>query len=170
LGAAAILLLVVAARAVQRVWRPELPAPTVVQLTSERRSGAGSFSPDGSQVVFHSLGERGENWDLWLKIVGQSEARQLTTDPAADQFPAWSPDGAQIAFGRSGSAAGPFSGIGLGTIHLVSPMGGTARRLSDLPAFPGLSWSPDGRWLAAALMAGPPPIGSSSRPPPGALR
>ena len=153
LGAAAILLLAVASLAVQRLWRPQLPVPTVVQLTSERLVWAGSFSPDGTQVVFQSLGERVDNSDLWLKIVGQVEARQLTTDPAADLAPAWSPDGTRIAFTRSGSAT---PGAPVGTIHLVSPMGGPARRLSELPTFRGLSWSPDGLWLAAACLSGTP--------------
>jgi eukaryotic-like serine/threonine-protein kinase len=152
-GAAAILLLAVAAAAVLRLRPREFPAPTVVQLTSERNALAGSFSPDGTQVVYHSLGERGDNWDLWVKIVGQAEARRLTTDPAADRYPAWSPDGTQIAFTRSGVPAAAF----VGTIHLISPMGGAARRLCELPALPGLSWSPDGHWLAAALLAGGPP-------------
>jgi Tol biopolymer transport system component len=151
-GAAAVLLLVVALAAGRRLWRHEAPAPTVVQLTSERRAGAGSFSPDGTQVVYQSFGERGDNWDLWIRIVGQAEARQLTNDPAADLWPAWSPDGTQIAFLRRGPAAGA-APVG-GTIHLVSPMGGAARRLSELPATPALSWSPNGRWLAASLMAG----------------
>jgi Tol biopolymer transport system component/predicted Ser/Thr protein kinase len=153
-GAAAILLLAVAVAAVWRLWPRELPAPTVVQLTSEREAGAGSFSPDGTQVVYASLGETGDNWDLWLKIVGQAESRRLTTDPAADRYPAWSPDGTQIAFTRSGVAG---ASALVGTIHLISPMGGAARRLCELPALPGLSWSPDGRWLAAALVAGGPP-------------
>jgi Tol biopolymer transport system component/predicted Ser/Thr protein kinase len=153
-AATALLLLVVAVAAVWRVWPRELPAPTVVQLTSERDAGAGSFSPDGTQVVYHSPGETGDNSDLWLKIVGQAEARRLTTDPAADRFAAWSPDGTQIAFTRSGVGAVPALA---GTIHLISPMGGAARRLCELPALPGLSWSPDGRWLAAALLAGGPP-------------
>jgi Tol biopolymer transport system component len=154
-GAAALLLLAASSLAVRRLWQPDRQPPTVVQLTSERRAGAGSFSPDGTQVVYQSPGDTGDNMDLWLKIVGQVEARQLTTDPAADVFPTWSPDGTQIAFTRLGSAT---PGALVGTIHLVSPMGGAARRLSDLPAAPGLSWSPDGRWLAAALIAGGPPM------------
>jgi Tol biopolymer transport system component len=154
-GAAAILLLAVASAAVRRLWQAERPAPIVVQLTSERRAGAGSFSPDGNQVVYQSPGDTGDNIDLWLKIVGQVEARQLTTDPAPDLFPTWSPDGTQIAFTRAGAGA-PFPLAS--TIHLVSPMGGAARRLSDLTAAPVLSWSPDGRWLAAALIAGGPPM------------
>jgi serine/threonine protein kinase len=140
---AVILLLAVVAGTLWFLRRPELPAPTVVQLTSERRVNGGSFSPDGTQIAYYSTG-KGDNFDIWLKIVGQAESRRLTTDPAADIFPAWSPDGTQIAFTRFNSALRP------GTIYLVSPLGGGERRLSDFPAWPVLSWSPDGRWLAAA--------------------
>jgi Tol biopolymer transport system component len=132
--------------------RPALSAPTVVQLSSERWAGAGSFSPDGTQIAYASAGENGENWDIWVKIVGQAEARRLTTDVAAEDLPAWSPDGTQIAFlrylGGGVSRSGPYWATG--TVHLVSPLGGPARRLSDLPARLQLSWSPDGRWLATA--------------------
>ena len=72
----------------------------MVQLTSERWAGSGSFSPDGTQIAFASAGDDGANWDIWLKIVGEAEARRLTTDPAAEGYPAWSPDGTQIAFLR----------------------------------------------------------------------
>ena len=151
--AAAGVLILAAAAAVTlwRLRRPELPPPTVVQLTSERWAGSGSFSPDGTQIAYASAGDDGANWDIWLKIVGQAEARRLTTDPAAEGYPAWSPDGTQIAFLRyyAGVTRGHHL-LATGAIHLVSPLGGPARRLSDFPARPQLSWSPDGRWLAAA--------------------
>jgi Tol biopolymer transport system component len=122
-----------------------------VQLTSERWAGAGSFSPDGTQIAYASAGADGANWDIWLKLVGQAEARRLTTDPAAEGYPAWSPDGTQIAFLRyyAGIPRG-LTSFATGAIHLVSPLGGPARRLSDFPARLQLSWSPDGRWLAAS--------------------
>jgi Tol biopolymer transport system component/tRNA A-37 threonylcarbamoyl transferase component Bud32 len=128
-----------------RLRRSELPAPRLVQLTSARQAGFGAFSPDGDQMAFASTGEKGDKWDIWLKIVGEVEARRLTTDPAADDSsPAWSPDGKQIAFGRYAPGA-PHT-----FIYLVSPLGGSERRLLDFPAEQLLSWSPDGRWLAAA--------------------
>jgi eukaryotic-like serine/threonine-protein kinase len=127
-----------------RLRRSQLPAPRLVQLTWTRQADSGSFSPDGSQFAFASTGDREDHSDVWLKIVGEAEARRLTTDAAADAFPAWSPDGKQIAFVRTDP------GAPAGAIYLVSPLGGPERRLSDFPTRGQLSWSPDGRWLAAA--------------------
>jgi serine/threonine protein kinase/Tol biopolymer transport system component len=143
--------LILATAAGLTVWqlrRAELPVPRVVQITSEREAHQGSLSPDGSQIAFSSRGDRGDNWDIWLKIVGGAEARRLTTDPAADDFPTWSPDGKQIAFVRTapGASSGP--------VYVVSPLGGPERRLSDFPTEGRPSWSPDGRWLAAAHAEG----------------
>jgi Tol biopolymer transport system component/tRNA A-37 threonylcarbamoyl transferase component Bud32 len=153
-GAAGVLILATAgAAALWRLRGPELPPPTVVQLTWARQAHGGSFSPDGDRIVFASAGEKGDNWDIWLSIVGSTEARRLTTDPAVDDCPSWSPDGKQIAFIRHpdlhGSRAITSSDHG-GFVHLVSPLGGSERRLSDLPVRVQLSWTPDGRWLAAA--------------------
>jgi Tol biopolymer transport system component len=78
-------------------------------------------------------------------MIGSSEIRRLTTDPLEDGAPSWSPDGRQIAFIRVRPGDIP------NTIQLVSPVGGSDRKLSDFPAqYSQLSWSPDGRWLAAA--------------------
>jgi len=146
--------LVLAAATGVTLWRgrPELPPPTVVQLTSMRRVAGGSFSPDGTQIAFASAGDDGANWDIWLKIVGEAEARRLTNDPAPEGFPAWSPDGTQIAFLRdAGTPGSPLNTFWhAAAVHLVSPLGGAARRLSDFPVRLQLSWSPDGRWLAAS--------------------
>lgn len=81
-------------------------------------------------------------------MIGSLETHRLTTDPAPDGSPSWSPDGRLIAFVRGVSE-------GAATIHLVSPLGGSDRKLSDLAVSPRqLSWSPDGRWLAAARTGG----------------
>ena len=155
----------IAAGVAATVWRArrvDLPAATVVQLSSERQAGEGSFSPDGTQIAFASM-QSTEGCDIGLKMMGEAEVRRLTTDPAWNRWPAWSPDGTRIAFVRFALPVGPDSRVlpmspksrSPGSIVLVSPLGGQARRI-DFPVrgpwwFGGqLSWSPDGRWLAAA--------------------
>ena len=93
-----VVLVAAAAAALWYRHRGERPAPRLVQLTLVRHVATGSFSPDGSQVAFAAAGERGGdtdiwNTDIWLKIVGEAEARRLTTGPAQDRYPAWSTDG-----------------------------------------------------------------------------
>ena len=43
-------------------------------------------------------GEKGDNADIYLKMVGSSEVRRITSDAAFDWAPSWSPDGRQIAY------------------------------------------------------------------------
>jgi Tol biopolymer transport system component len=54
----------------------------------------------GRQVAFAWNGENEDNFDICLKLVGASDVRRITTDPAPDVNPAWSPDGRLIAFVR----------------------------------------------------------------------
>jgi len=126
--------------------RPPPPPPRVVHLTTMRGLEQGpSLSPDGDQVAFSWNGEKEDNVDMYIKwVVGSSEMRRLTTDPAPDIAPSWSPDGRQIAFMRMRPGQ-------VATIHLVSPLGGPDRKLGSFLAALGTpSWSPDSRWLAAA--------------------
>ena len=46
-----------------------------------------SFSPDGRQIAFTWDGEKGDNYDIYVKLVGETNALRLTTDPAADALP-----------------------------------------------------------------------------------
>jgi serine/threonine protein kinase len=160
--------LLLAAVAVWLRWRPreiEPAPPALVSLSSTHGSERHpTFSPDGSQIAFAWDGEKGDNWDIYLKMIGSSEIRRLTTDPAVDVSPSWSPDGRQIAFVRSSGYFSRYVGMlqGRGTIHLVSPVGGSDRKLSDFPVRSRLSWSPDGRWLAAGRW------GSATETDPGA--
>jgi Tol biopolymer transport system component len=151
-AAAALTVAAAAAVLVRDRFSPIIPPPTVVQLTTERQVGNGSFSPDASQIAYGSSGERGDNWDIYLRLVGEEETRRLTTDPAPEAMPSWSPDGKQIAFVRNEA--------GNGRIYLISPLGGAARKLSDSSL--GMpSWSPDGHWLAVER------LGSGNDPPGG---
>jgi Tol biopolymer transport system component len=138
----------IAAAVAWGVWqRRELPLPAarVVPLTTTTGSESHpSFSPDGELVAFEWGGERSDNTDIYIKMIGSPEVRRLTTDPAPDWTPTWSPDGRQIAFVRASSQGG----VTTATIRVVSPLGGPDRKLTDHPPGLGMSWSKDGRWLA----------------------
>jgi eukaryotic-like serine/threonine-protein kinase len=115
--------------------------PALVQLTSYPGSEQyPCFSPDGQQVAFAWDGEREDNYDIYVKLVGETNALRLTTDAAPEEWPAWSPDGKRIAFKRSEPGAPG--------IWLVSPLGGAEQKLADVQTLGQMSWSPDGKWLA----------------------
>ena len=136
-----------------RTIAPELPAASfsAVPLTTyPGREQQATFSPDGSSVAFSWNGEREENWDIYVKLVGPAKLlQQLTTDPGLDTSPAWSPDGRSIAFVRIHSLIGqPLSSCrpeaGPSVIVLWIRRAGVSV-IGQL-----LSWSPDSRFLAVA--------------------
>ena len=59
-----------------------------------------NLSPDGKQVAFSWNGEKGDNEDIYVKLVNSETALRLTADPAPDIAPVWAPDASQIAFVR----------------------------------------------------------------------
>jgi eukaryotic-like serine/threonine-protein kinase len=116
-----------------------LPLTTLTGMESEP-----AFSPDGEQVAFAWNGPKQDNLDIYVTLVGSSDVRRLTSDPAEDHQPRWSPDGRQIAFLRErpdGTA-----------IQIVSTLGGADRKLTDFRGAASFSWSPDGQWLAAGRL------------------
>jgi Tol biopolymer transport system component/serine/threonine protein kinase len=106
-----------------------------------------AFSPDGRQVAYVWTGEKGDNFDLYVKIVGAGEPLRLTNSPGWEMSPAWSPDGRYIAFLRG-------RGEGKG-FYIIPALGGAERKLADAYGWTAggaqpqaLDWSPDGRALA----------------------
>ena len=93
-----------------------------------------SISPSGDRVVFSS--SRTGDRHLWTARLDGADMRPLTSGNALDDRPAFSPDGRQVAFnsdrdGRRG-------------IWIIGAEGGTPRKVADVSATGGLSWSPDG--------------------------
>ena len=87
---------------------------------------------------------------VWTISADGGNARQITDGPFEDLSPAWSPDGARIAF-VSDRSPGRDWHFGGGAVHLVEPDSGALHRLTSedgRAAHP--SWSPDGQWLAYA--------------------
>lgn len=137
-------------------WSPVISQPLIAYSTAERTAS--------------SPGWRANN-DLWLfapsrpPVSGEAKRKAVEVIPSNTQglYPwwgttfAWSPDGTRLAYARADQ-------IGVIELNRDQPISSTITPLVDftpLQTFsewvwvPGLSWSPDGQFLAAAVH-GPP--------------
>ena len=129
-------------------------APEVIPLTSYAGSEwSPSFSPDGNQVAFSWNGEKQDNTDIYIKLIGSDNPRRLTDDPADDVSPAFSPNGASIGFFRQIKERCAFV--------VIPSIGGPERIVAEIldPSFglplvlPSFAWFPDGKWVVTNGLA-----------------
>jgi len=104
-------------------------------------SGKSSWSPDGREVALAWTFSPGAADIVRINLEGDLSPLWLTTDPANDTEPAWSPDAETIAFtsNRDGTAH----------IYLINANGSGLRRLTSgtMPESEP-DWSPGGEMLA----------------------
>jgi dipeptidyl aminopeptidase/acylaminoacyl peptidase len=108
----------------------EEPAPAAPQLPL---TGNG-------KIAFVS--DRDGNQEIYTMNPDGTGARRLTDHPAADVFPAWSPDGKRIAFARATEENSD--------IYLMRADGSGLENLTDTPSTEEgqPAWSPDGSRIA----------------------
>jgi len=119
----------------------DLTSSKITRLTQgDSNTFPGSFSPDGSQILFTGYG-------LVHSYVGVmnaygSEPHDLSQSPNSDEgFPAWSPDGKSIAFTSRRD--------GNNEIYIMNADGSQPRRLTNNPKDDfAPAWSPDGHQIA----------------------
>jgi dipeptidyl aminopeptidase/acylaminoacyl peptidase len=139
------------------------PSGTPIDLTPGNRDAVPSsstfsagtdfaFSPDGKEIAYTAtpLPVREEAWstnhDLFVVPVAGGTPKQLTTNPAADGYPRYSPDGKYIAYRaqkRPGFEADRWQ------LMLLDRAKGTSRSLTDNfdSSVETPVWSPDGKAL-----------------------
>ena len=107
-----------------------------------------NVSPSGDRIVFGvrttDLEANRSRTDLWLVGSDGSGLQRLTTNPAGEWNPRWSPDGRTVFFlsSRGGSAQ----------VWRIAVDGGEARQVTDLPLdVTSLAVSPDGSGLAVSM-------------------
>ena len=125
------------------------------------------ISPDGTAVVyvrnFMDIMKDRRRSNLWLLKSDGSGHRPLTTGNQNDFSPVWSSDGKRLLYvsATEGSAQ----------IYLRWMDTGTSAKLTQLTQSPsGLSWSPDGHWIAFSMLVPeePKPLAQMPSKPEGA--
>jgi streptogramin lyase len=107
------------------------------------------ISPDGSKVVFSGRLPAAADPNVFVVNVDGTGLTQLTTDPANDQFSAWSPDGSKIVFTSNRT--------GIPQLWLMGADGDNQTQLTRDPTpkdqLP--DWSPDGSRIAYVQRTAP---------------
>jgi Tol biopolymer transport system component len=114
-------------------------APLVDDVLFQQAMRASVFAPDGRTIAVGRV-ESG-NADIWLVDLARTiPPRRLTSDPAFDGMPVWSPDGRQIAYAsnRKGVLDLYVKSVNADDEHVLleSPLGKAP-----------LDWSRDGRFI-----------------------
>ncbi len=124
---------------------PDASVPTVSPVDASTTAPASdadvqSDAGDAAVAPLQQLAFAGQldgqpNWDIYTSATDGTGLKRLTNDPANDTYPAWSPDGLQIAFSSQRT--------GMYQVHLLTLATGDVTQLvqgmaySAAPAFAG---------------------------------
>jgi acylaminoacyl-peptidase len=106
------------------------------------------ISPDGGRVVFARtsmdvMKDRSQS-NLWVVNYDGSDLQPLTTGSASFSSPRWSPDGERLLYSSTEE--------GSNQLYVRWMESGQTAKLTQLPKSPsGLTWSPDGNWIAFSM-------------------
>ncbi len=130
--------------------KPRADARTIAFEASEGTWMSVDVSPDGQTVVFDLLG------DIYAMPIAGGRAKPLTSGPAWDYHPRFSPDGKTIAFTSDRS--------GIENVWIMDADGGNPRAVTAEKDeyVRSAAWTPDGNYLIArketGKRAGIPPV------------
>lgn len=142
------------------VWVMPVAGGAATRVTNNPGSDReASWSPDGTMIAFAS--DRGSGDDIYTTAwpvqaggpAGVGGVNRLTNDPAADNLPAWSPDGTMVAFTSERDA-------GDREIYVMTSAGANQTRMTISASF---DWQPD--WGPMPVAPTPTPTASPSGTP-----
>jgi imidazolonepropionase-like amidohydrolase len=119
-------------------WTPAAAAPAA----PPRHILHPRLSPDGRTLVFHAAGF------LWEQPLDRGPAKRLLEGTAFEDWPAFSPDGRQLAFVHSE--------YGKQEVRVLDLKSQQMRTVASGRSFSGLSWSTDGQRVIFAEGSPPP--------------
>lgn len=133
------------------IFRVHPDGSGVERLTSDPAfDDQGVLSPDGRFLAFIST--RGSGFaNLWLLELSTKKYKSLTSGQSGNFRPAWSPDGAWIAFSSDRDATpglfpGQWETLQSTGIYIIRPDGSGLRRVTKAGGVAGSpSWSADGK-------------------------
>jgi TolB protein len=100
-----------------------------------------SLSHDGTRIAFRRMLPE-NNSEVFVANADGSGARNLTSSPAFDGWPAWSPDDSRIAFASNRGGKGDYQ------IFVMRPDGSDIRLVADTTGRATAPlWAPDGRLI-----------------------
>ena len=105
-----------------------------------------SLSPDGTRAAF--VVDDGGNQDVWVAELDRGTLARITSDPALDVAPRWSPDGRRIAFASRGTGSWEVvlrAPDGTGDATVVATFDDDVQRVVPW------GWSPDGTKLTVMV-------------------
>jgi dipeptidyl aminopeptidase/acylaminoacyl peptidase len=130
----------------------EKRAFTIADLYKLKTVENPAISPDGKRVAFtvkeDTLETGKSNTDVYVMNIDGTNIRRMTSDPAADTNPKWSPDGKSILFTstrKDGSQA-----------WMIPVDGGEATQLTSFAMeVDNLDWVPDGKRIVFSTLVYP---------------
>jgi serine/threonine-protein kinase len=123
------------------------------RLTFTHRSEAEVWAPDRKHLAFNTSTGTGSFWIQWMRVAGASEAQTLLESKATPVGFSFSPDGSRLAFSYSTtSSPGATADIWILPLDMTDPehpRPGQPELFARRPGTStGLSFSPDGKWIA----------------------
>ena len=123
----------------------QVAGPSIDEIISLKRVGSPAISPSGQQVAYTI---RETNWDdnayeteIWIGDAATGESRQVTNARKSSTQPAFSPDGAWLAFVSDRDNKRQ--------LYRIALRGGEAERLTSIEeGVNNFAWSPGGKEIA----------------------